>query len=130
MRAPPLLLSLCLLLPSLASSRDLLWDKEAEQGTWEGCGSGVVTKGKRTTVCLLVSELQSWNGTKGGSFETDGTYVPVMKDPFYQRFVFEPKVDEFTKLDIQHGESEHRTQQSQARHSVSRSLSDCLIAIF
>ena len=56
--------------------------------TWKGCyeegeTTAKVFKGEKTPVCLLISDQSSWK-----------------EETLYYRFLFTPKVDEFTKLDV------------------------------
>jgi len=62
---------------------------EAQETGWSGCNSPdkdvLITKGKQTTVCLVLSESGDWNTT--GTFE-------------YDRYMFTPTADEFSSLQM------------------------------
>ncbi|GMI02372.1 hypothetical protein TrLO_g14128 [Triparma laevis f. longispina] len=56
---------------------------------WEGCGSGKVIKGEKTYICLIISDIEDWNGSAENG------------DVVYYRYLFRPTVDDFTKLSLQ-----------------------------
>ena len=54
-----------------------------------GPSNAKVIKGQRTYLCLVIADLENWNG----STETG--------DVAYRRFSFRPIVDDFTKMEVQ-----------------------------
>ena len=54
-----------------------------------GPASAKVIMGQRTYICLVLADLENWNGS-----DENG-------DVHYHRFAFRPIVDDFAKLEVQ-----------------------------
>jgi hypothetical protein len=53
-----------------------------------GPSTGKIIQGQRTYVCIVIADLEDWNG----STETG--------DVMYHRFMFRPIVDDFAKMEV------------------------------